>query len=78
MPTYRASVTITDPKQVVLTDLPFAAGEQVEVTVRSREDRNALSERLQRLFHKTQQEAAHLNLTDEDIAAEIEAARAGR
>ena len=78
MPTYRASVTITDPKQVVLTDLPFAAGEQVEVTVRSREDRQALAERLRRLFRETQREAAHLNLTDEDIAAEIDAHRAGR
>lgn len=83
MQTYRTSVTITDPKQVVVKDVPFSVGDQVEVIIRPLDDaitkkRAALLTRLNDLFQRTQEQAAAAGITDEDIAAEIDAYRSGR
>ncbi|MCZ6632670.1 MAG: hypothetical protein O7G87_04635 [bacterium] len=76
MNTYRKRLVIQDPKQVVLVDLPFQPGQEVEITLRAtdQESKN-LKEELRTLFQKTQQLPQVQTLTEDDIAAEIEAYR---
>lgn len=78
MNAYKTYITIEDPKQVVLSDLPFQAGQRVEVIILARDSqRAALGEKLKQLFQETQAIHADNPLTDEEIAAEIEAYRRG-
>lgn len=76
MNTYRKRLVIQDPKQVVLVDVPFQPGQEVEITLRAtdQESKN-LKEELRTLFQKTQQLPQVQTLTEDDIAAEIEAYR---
>ncbi|MEH2078433.1 MAG: hypothetical protein V7K57_29270 [Nostoc sp.] len=78
MNAYKTYITIEDPKQLVLSDLPFKAGQRVEVIILTDDNqRVTLAEELKKLFKKIQ--AIHVDnpLTDEEIAAEIEAYRWG-
>lgn len=78
MTTYRKHITIEDPQQLVLSDLPFQAGQQVEIVILSSDShREALSQKLQNLFKKTQSLPGAKAITEEDIAAEIKAYRQG-
>jgi alpha-amylase/alpha-mannosidase (GH57 family) len=71
MNTYRKRMIVQDPKQVVLSDIPFQAGQEVEVTVYATDG----GEDLRALFKKTQQLPQIKVLTEDDIVAEIEAYR---
>ncbi len=78
MNAYKTYITIEDPKQVVLSDLPFQAGQRVEVIILARDNQRAtLAEELKKLFKEIQTIHADNPLTDEEIAAEIEAYRRG-
>jgi antitoxin ParD1/3/4 len=79
MQTYRRRLVIEDPKRVVLTDLPFQAGQRVEVLVLEEEvDRDRRVEDLKRLLKDTQALSQVKSITEQEIAAEIAAYREGR
>lgn len=79
MKAYRTYLTITESKQVVLTDVPFQPGERVEVLLLTSEttDRD-MSQELTLLFKETQSLLQIRVLSDEDIAAEVAAYRNGQ
>lgn len=78
MSDYRTFATIEDSGRVLLSDLPFSPGDEVEIVVRPQRNREEIVARLKKLFKETQ-ELPHLkDLADEDIAAEIEAYRKGQ
>ncbi|MEH1854121.1 MAG: hypothetical protein V7L11_21145 [Nostoc sp.] len=78
MNAYKTYITIADPKRLVLSDLPFKAGQRVEVIILTDDNqRVTLAEELKKLFKEIQAIHAYNPLTDEEIAAEIEAYRRG-
>ncbi len=78
MNTYRKRLIVQDSKQIVLSDVPFQTGQEVEVILRSTE-RPAIERKndLRVLLKKTQSLPQIQTLTEEDILAEIEAYRKG-
>jgi hypothetical protein len=78
MNAYKTYITIEDPKQVVLSDLPFQVGQRVEIIVLAEDNpQDTISNKLRNLFDKTQAIPGVEEVTDEEIAAEIEAYRRG-
>lgn len=76
MKAYRTYLTITDPKQTVLQNLPFQAGERVEILVLSQDvDRREVALRLEELFKQTQALPQAQGITEGDIVGEIRAVR---
>ena len=79
MKAYRTYLTIKDPKQVVLSNVPFAPGQQVEIVVLAREkDTVDRTRELRDLFKMTQSLPQAQALSEEDIAQEVEAYRSGQ
>jgi len=78
MKEFRTSLTIKDPKQVVLSDLPFSEGQEVEVVVVAKEGMDAHVRQLKELFNATQSLPQVQTLSEEDITREVEAYRDGR
>lgn len=78
MNAYKKYITIEDPNHVVLSGLPFQPGQRVEVIVLAEDDnRTAISQKLKDLFDRTQAISGVQDITEEEIAAEIEAYRRG-
>ncbi|KYC40223.1 hypothetical protein WA1_27185 [Scytonema hofmannii PCC 7110] len=78
MNAYKKYITITDPKQVILSDLPFQAGQRVEIIILPEDNPRAeISKKLRDLFEKTQSLPGVQDITSAEIAAEIEAYRRG-
>jgi hypothetical protein len=77
MKTYRTRITLADPKKLVLTNLPFEPGQDVEVLIRT-EPKKASLKALQMLLKQTQSLPQAQTITKEDIKAEIENYRDGR
>jgi hypothetical protein len=79
MTTYRKYITIEDPNQITLSDLPFRAGEMVEVVLKTPEkiDGDRLK-KLQALFKATQSLPQIQAITEEEIIAEINAYQSGQ
>ena len=76
---YRQYATVQKSKQIVLSDLPFQPGQRVEVVVLAEDERPANRVReLRELFQTTQALPQAQAITEDDIAAEIAAYRAGR
>ncbi len=78
MNTYRRRLVVQDPKQIVLSDVPFQTGQEVEVILRSTERPAERKNDLRALLKKTQSLPQIQTLTEEDIVAEIEAYRKGQ
>lgn len=78
MKEFRTSLTIKDPKQLVLSDLPFSEGQEVEVVVVAKDGMDARVRQLKDLLKATQALPHAKALTEEDIAREVEAYRNGR
>jgi len=79
MNAYKTYITIADPKLLVLSDLPFQAGQKVEVIILAEDNQRAtLAEELKKLFKEIQATHTDNPLTEEEIAAEIEAYRRGQ
>ena len=79
MNTYRRCLVVQDPKQIVLSDVPFQTGQEVEIILRSIEQPTAeRKNELRTLLKKTQSLPQVQTLTEEDILAEIEAYRKGQ
>lgn len=75
----RRYVTIEDPEQLVLTDLPFTPGQQVEVLITAADAKPSDSVHDPKaLLKETQAFAKASRITDEEIAAEVQAYRSGR
>ncbi len=76
---YKRYVTIQDPQRIVLSNLPFRAGQRVEVVIIAEdEEATARIQELKQLFKTTQGLPQAQTLSEDDIAAEVEAYRAGR
>jgi hypothetical protein len=80
MKVYRTDSTITDAKQIVLSDIPFEAGERVSVMVvpTPAAQSGERAARLRTLFRETQSQSQIMELTDSDILRELEAHRNGQ
>ena len=79
MKAYRTYLTVTDTKQVVLSNVPFAPGQVVEVLVLAQDaDRLRAVHQLDTLLQRTQALPQVQTLTDDEIAAEIAAYRQGQ
>ena len=79
MMAYRQYVTVQDPRQIVLSDVPFRAGQRVEVVVIAEEEQPAVRvQELRALFKTTQALPQAQAISEDEIAAEIAAYRAGR
>ena len=77
---YKTSTVITSSKQVILSDMPFGVGDEVEVVV-SRSENGSRTERvrtLKALFKQTQSLPQVRSLTEDEIVREIEAHRSGK
>lgn len=71
-------VTITDPRKVVLSDLPFEAGQRVEIVmIAEQPPRAAVSEELRSLLKATQALPSAQAVTEDQIAEEISGYRMG-
>jgi len=79
MKAYRTYLTVTDAKQVVLSDVPFPPGQVVEVLILAHNDHQTQALRqLDTLLMRTQTLPQIQALTDDEIAAEIAAYRSGQ
>ena len=79
MKAYRRFLTINDPSQLILADLPFQKGQQVEVVFLTNEEPDEVQlESLTNLFKTTQSLPQVQSLTDEEIVFEIESYRSGK
>jgi hypothetical protein len=76
---YRQYATVQESKQIVLSDVPFRPGQRVEVVVIAEDEQPANRVReLRDLFQTTRALPQAQAITEDDIAAEIAAYRAGR
>jgi hypothetical protein len=76
---YKQYVTIKDPAKIELSGLPFRVGQRVEVVmIAEDDDRTARVQELKALFRSTQALPQIKAVSDEMIAEEVEAYRAGR
>lgn len=73
----KKELVIDNSHSFSLSDLPFKTGEKVVVFVMSETDLTAKLNKWQSLFKTTQALPDVKDITDADIAAEIEAYRAG-
>ena len=78
MKAYRTYLIVEDPKRVVLTDVPFSAGQRVEVLMVQDESSDRLTEELRTLMKETQNLPQVKALSEVEIREEIEAYRVGR
>jgi len=79
MQAYRTKIKIKDPKQLILSNLPFRSGQIVEVLVLAQdEEREAAVREFEALFKETQSLPQVIALSDEDILAEIEVYRSDK
>lgn len=78
MRAYKTHLTVNDPKQVVLTDLPFRTGQRIEVLIlREDSSENAVRD-FEMLLKETQSLPQAQAISEADIAAEIAAYRSAR
>ena len=81
---YRQFTTVQESKQIVLSNVPFQPGQRVEVVLIAEEERPAArvqelrAMELRALFKTTQSLPQAQAITEDEIAAEIAAYRAGR
>lgn len=77
MNTFRTFATVEDPNRLVLADVPFPAGQRVEVIVVGTTRAERL-QKLRELFRATQQLPQARVVSEEEIRAEIAACRNGQ
>ena len=78
MKEFRTSLTIKDPKQLVLSNLPFSEGQEVDVVVIAKDGMDARAQQFKNLLKVTQSLPQAQSLTEEEIIREVEAYRSGR
>ena len=78
MNAYKKYITIEDPNNIVLSGLPFQRGQRVEIIILAQENPRAeINRKLRNLFDKTQENPGVQEITEEEIAVEIEAYHCG-
>lgn len=78
MTPYRTTITVVDPNEIVLRNVPVQPGEQVEVMVRSCDpQRQEKLRKLRNLMQETQSLPQLQSLTEEELIKEIAAYRNG-
>jgi hypothetical protein len=78
MKAYRTHLTVTDPNQVVLTALPFRAGQRVEVILlASEEEKSEEVGKQYDLLSQTQATSAARDLDEDVFSKEVAAYRGG-
>ncbi len=76
---YRQYARVQKSKQIILSDLPFQPGQRVEVVVIAEDEPSANRvQDMRELFQTTQALPQAQAISEDDIAAEIAAYRAGR
>ncbi len=75
---YKRYVTIKDPENLVLKRLPFRSGQRVEVVMIADEEQKSRVQELLKLLKKTQKLPRAKAISENEIAEEIKAYRAGR
>lgn len=78
MRAYRTHLTVKDPKRVVLTDLPFRAGQRIEVLILREDSSDDAIRDFELLLKETQSLPQSRAISETDIAAEIAAYRSVR
>ncbi len=79
MQLYRTVITVDDPHQIVLNNVPVQPGDRVEVVVRPQNDQEPeVAERTKQLLQKTHLLPQLESISEADIAAEIAACRNGQ
>ena len=78
MTTYKKILTIEDPQQLILSDLPFKPGQKVRVIILTESlEQSEQGEKLRALLKDTQALPSSQAITEEEIAVEIDAYRRG-
>ncbi len=76
---HREYITVQESRQIVLSNVPFQPGQRVKVVLIAEEERPAARVlELRALLQATQALPQAQAITEEEIAAEIAAYRAGR
>jgi len=75
MRAYKTHLTVKDPKRVVLTDIPFSAGERIEVLILREDSSDNAVRDFGLLLKETQSLPQARAISEADIAAEIAAYR---
>jgi len=79
MRVYKKHITIDDPMKLVLSDLPFQPGQRVEIVLTAEDgEREKRVQELRMLLKKTQALPQARTVTDDMIAEEVAAYRAGK
>ncbi len=80
MKAYKTYSTVSELRQVILSDVPFRVGEKVEIVVLTVEDsdRSERVRKLKNLFKETQSLPQIQTLSEDDILREVEAYRNGK
>ncbi|MDX2043744.1 MAG: hypothetical protein SF097_21180 [Acidobacteriota bacterium] len=79
MQAYKTFVTIQHPNQIVLDNLPFKEGQQVEILVLAKDELSQPQvQQLKSLFTETQSLPQIKSLSEEEILDEIRAYRSGQ
>ena len=78
MRAYKTHLTVKDPKQVVLTNLPFRAGQRVEVLILQEDSSDYAVRDFELLLKETQSLPQTQAISEADIAAEIAAYRSAQ
>lgn len=74
MRAYKTYLTIQNPNQIVLNDLPFKQGQQVEILVLANDEHSQSEiQKLKSLFKATQSLPQIKSLSEEEILTEAEA-----
>jgi len=72
MQSYRTVITVADPNQIVLDNVPVQPGDRVEVTVRPQgKQRTEMVDRMKQLLEETHALPQLETISEEEIAAEI-------
>jgi len=79
MSVYRKQIIIQDPARLVLSDLPFSPGERVEIQIESESlPKTEAAHEWKALFEQIDKSPDVRRISEEEIAAEIAAYRAGK
>jgi hypothetical protein len=74
----RRMMKIKDPNQLILTDLPFRVGDEIEVLILGKEKNEQDVKNLRSLFRETQSLPQMKSINESDITDETEAYRSGK
>lgn len=80
MKAYKTYSTVSDLKQVILSDVPFRIGEKVEIVVLTADDSSRAERvrKLKNLFKETQSLPQIQAISEDDILREVKAYRNGK